>query len=63
MFGNVVLEIPRCFEHEFDAVKASRRMRLDTDLDEAALRDVRGEVPRVVKKRAGRDFPKIPSEQ
>src|SRR5882672_6888191 len=64
MFGNVVLEIPKdAFEHEFDAVKASRRMRLDTDLDEAALRDVVVKYHAVVKKRAGRDFPQDPTEQ
>src|SRR4051794_9610726 len=41
MFGNVVLEISKdAFEHELDAVKASRQTTLDTDLDEAALREV-----------------------
>src|SRR5204863_4790653 len=40
MFGNVVLEIPKeAFEHDFEAVKKERRARLDTDLDEAALRE------------------------
>src|SRR3954453_21364635 len=35
MFGNVVLEIPKdSFEHEFEAVKAARSAKLDTDLDE-----------------------------
>src|SRR6185436_11926149 len=41
MFGSVVLEIPKsAFEHEFDGVKQSRGAKLDTDLDEAALREV-----------------------
>src|SRR4029077_10040772 len=41
MFGNVVLEIPKeAFEHEFDAVKKSTGAKQDTDLDEAALRQV-----------------------
>src|ERR1700751_3755966 len=41
MFGNVVLEIPKeVFEHEFDAVKKARNAKLDTDLDESALREV-----------------------
>ena len=41
MFGNVVLEIPKdAFEHEFDAVKKASGAKLDTDLDEKALRDV-----------------------
>ena len=35
MFGNVVLEISKeTFEHEFDAVKEERGVRLDTQLDE-----------------------------
>ena len=64
MFGNVVLEIPKeAFEHEFEAVKKSRRVKLDTDLDEAALREVVDKYKGVVKKRAGRDFPQRPSEQ
>ena len=41
MFGNVVLEIPKdAFEHEFEAVKKAAGAKLDTDLDEQALRDV-----------------------
>src|SRR5437868_1416719 len=56
MFGNVVLEIPKeAFEHEFDAVKKARGVKLDTDLDEAALRDVVQRYKKVVKSRAGRD--------
>src|SRR3954471_9209964 len=39
MFGSVVLEIPKdAFEHEFESVKKARNARLDTDLDEQALR-------------------------
>src|SRR5262245_31990074 len=64
MFGNVVLEIPKeAFEHEFDAVKKARGARLDTDLDEAALRDVVQRYKQVAKKRAGREFPQNPAEQ
>jgi pyruvate,orthophosphate dikinase len=41
MFGSVVLEIPKDkFEHEFEGVKKARGARLDTDLDEQALREV-----------------------
>src|SRR6187431_2902779 len=41
MFGNVVLEIPKdAFEHEFDAIKKGRNIKLDTDLDETSLREV-----------------------
>src|SRR5918999_644295 len=40
MFGNVVLEIPKAeFEHELESVKKSSRAKLDTDLQEDALRD------------------------
>ncbi len=64
MFGNVVLEIPKdAFEHEFDAVKKARGAKLDTDLDEAALREVVDRYKQVVQKRAGRAFPQDPHEQ
>ena len=64
MFGNVVLEISKeSFEHEFEAVKKARGARLDTDLDEAALRDVVERYKKVVKAKAGRDFPQDPHRQ
>ena len=64
MFGNVVLEIPKdSFEHEFDAVKKARGAKLDTDLDEAALREVVERYKKVVKSKAGREFPQDPHRQ
>jgi pyruvate,orthophosphate dikinase len=64
MFGNVVLEIPKeAFEHEFEAVKGSRKVKLDTELDESALRQVVNRYRDVVRKRAGRSFPQNPREQ
>src|SRR6267143_1253979 len=64
MFGNVVLEIPKeAFEHELEAVKKARGAKLDTDLDEQALRDVVQRYKKVVKDRAKRDFPQNPSDQ
>src|SRR3954469_4469767 len=64
MFGNVVLEIPKeVFEHEFDAVKKAGGAKLDTDLDEQALRDVVERYKKVVKDRAKRDFPQNPNDQ
>src|SRR5262245_54833640 len=64
MFGNVVLEIPKdAFEHEFDAVKKSAGARLDTDLAEAALRDVVERYKKVVLGRSGSEFPQDPREQ
>ncbi|MFB3854513.1 MAG: pyruvate, phosphate dikinase [Vicinamibacterales bacterium] len=64
MFGNVVLEIPKeAFEHEYDQVKQARGVRLDTELDEEALREVIGRYKEVVRGRAGGDFPQDPFEQ
>ena len=62
MFGSVVLEIPKdAFEHEFEGVKKARGAKLDTDLDEPALRDVVERYKKVVKERAKRDFPQDPA--
>jgi pyruvate,orthophosphate dikinase len=64
MFGNVVLESPKeAFEHEFEAVKHAKGARQDTDLDEAALREVVERFKRVVRDKSGRDFPQDPLEQ
>src|SRR5438132_7997623 len=61
MFGSVVLEIGKdVFEHEFEAVKKARRAKLDTDLDENALREVVDRYKKVVKARTNRDFPEDP---
>ncbi len=64
MFGSVVLEIPKPeFEHEFEAVKHARGARLDTDLDEAALREVVAAFKAVVKKKTHKAFPQDPMDQ
>ncbi len=64
MYGSVVLEIPKhAFEHEFDAVKKQRGVTLDTDLDEAALRDVVARYKKVVRDHTKKDFPQEPAEQ
>jgi len=64
MFGNVVLEIPKdAFEHTLEAVKEEKKAHLDTDLDEAALREVVRRYKTVVRDRARRDFPQDPLEQ
>src|SRR5258708_23962975 len=64
MFGNVVLEIPKdAFEHEFEAVKKSRNAKLDTELDERALREVVERYKKVAQQRAGRAFPQNPADQ
>jgi pyruvate, orthophosphate dikinase len=64
MFGSVVLEIPKAkFEHEFEAVKHANNAKLDTDLDEAALREVVAAYKQVVKAETKKDFPQDPMEQ
>ena len=64
MFGSVVLEIPKAkFEHEFENTKATKNAKLDTDLDEAALREVVDRFKRVVKEATKKDFPQDPMDQ
>jgi pyruvate,orthophosphate dikinase len=64
MFGAVVLEIPKdAFEHELEAVKKSKGAHSDTDLDEAALREVITRYKAVVTSKGKRDFPQDPLEQ
>ncbi|MBY0495459.1 MAG: pyruvate, phosphate dikinase [Cyanobacteria bacterium] len=64
MFGSVVLEIPKAaFEHEFEAIKHKKNAQLDTDLDEAALRDVVTAYKKVVKDKTKQDFPQDPMDQ
>ena len=64
MFGNVVLEIPKEeFEKQLEAVKHERGAKVDTDLDEAALREVVKRYKPVIRAKAGRDFPQDPFEQ
>ena len=64
MFGSVVLEIPKAsFEHEFEAIKHQRNAKLDTDLDEAALREVVSAYKKVVKDQTKKDFPQDPMDQ
>ena len=64
MFGNVVLDIAKeAFEHEFDAVKEERGVRLDTHLDENDLREVVERYKDVVRHESGRRFPQDPRKQ
>jgi pyruvate, orthophosphate dikinase len=64
MFGSVVLEIPKAkFEHEFEGIKHKKNAKLDTDLDEAALRDVVTAYKKVVKAETKKDFPQDPMDQ
>src|ERR1700723_174177 len=64
MFGNVVLEIEKSeFEEVFDGKKKQRKVKLDTELDAKALKEVIEEYKKVVKKHAKRDFPQDAHEQ
>jgi pyruvate,orthophosphate dikinase len=64
MFGNVVLEIGKEeFEHELAAVKQAKGVKEDPDLDETALREIVERYKKVVRAKAGRNFPQDPMEQ
>ncbi|MEW5980790.1 MAG: pyruvate, phosphate dikinase [Acidobacteriota bacterium] len=64
MFGNVVLEIPKDrFEHEFEAVKAAHRAKIDTELGEDGLREVVARYKALVKKETRKSFPQDPLQQ
>ena len=64
MYGSVVLEIPKAaFEHEFESTKNAKKAKLDTDLDEAALREVVAAYKRLVRERTKKEFPQDPKEQ
>jgi pyruvate,orthophosphate dikinase len=64
MFGSVVLEIPKAdFEHEFEGVKSATGARLDTDLTEAALKDVVERYKKLVRAKSKKDFPQDPLAQ
>ena len=64
MYGSVVLEVPKAeFEHEFEDVKRIKNVKLDTELDEAALRDVVTRYKKIVKAKTRRDFPQEPLDQ
>src|ERR1700751_586909 len=64
VFRNVVLEIEKpAFDEVFDGKKRQRKVKLDTELDAKALKEVIVEYKKVVKKHARRDFPQDPHEQ
>jgi pyruvate,orthophosphate dikinase len=64
MFGNVVLDIPKsAFDEVFDKKKKQKKIKLDTELDAKALKEVIDEYKRVVRKHTKRDFPQDAHEQ
>ncbi|MBI4734564.1 MAG: pyruvate, phosphate dikinase [candidate division NC10 bacterium] len=64
MFGDVVLGIDKqAFERLLEAQKHAKKVKLDTDLTAADLKDLVTLFKRVVKDKTGRDFPQEPKEQ
>ena len=64
MFGNVVLELSKnAFDVELEAVKHARGVRLDTELDEPALREVVDRFKEIIGRHSGRAFPQDPRAQ
>ena len=64
MFGDVVMGVPyEKFEHELDAVKKKKKVKLDTQLDVNDLKEVIERYKNTVKKVTGRNFPSDPMDQ
>jgi pyruvate,orthophosphate dikinase len=64
MYGDVVLEIPKSrFENLLEALKKSRKVRNDTDLNAADLENLTGKYKTLVKKVSGKSFPQDPEKQ
>src|SRR5665647_385210 len=64
MFGDVVMEIDKSkFEKEFEAVKESRGVTLDTQLDAQAMKEVVSRYLRVYQENKGEPFPQDPKVQ
>ncbi len=64
MFSNVVRGIPgERFEDEIKAAKKRHDVKLDTDLDVAALRDLTGAFRDTFRAETGEDFPQQPRDQ
>jgi pyruvate,orthophosphate dikinase len=64
MFGDTVMGVDhQYFEAELSAVKNSRGVKLDTDLDTAGLKEVVERYKRVYRQNVGADFPQDPLVQ
>jgi pyruvate, orthophosphate dikinase len=64
MFGRTVCDVPgEAFEEALDAARHARGVKLDTDLDTAALSELVGTFKEIFARHAGRDFPQDPREQ
>ncbi len=64
MFGDVVMNVPHHeFEKILDKVKKSKRVKLDTDLDTNALKEVIKQYKAIYKKYTRKNFPENPMVQ
>ncbi len=64
MFADVVMDVPKAkFDEIFDAIKADRKVALDTDLDEAAMKEVVERFLALYQTEKGHAFPQDPREQ
>ncbi len=64
MFGNVVLGIEHdVFEHELEALKKSRKLKLDTEMTVEDLEKLVATYKKAVKKVTGKEFPEDAMEQ
>jgi pyruvate,orthophosphate dikinase len=64
MFGDVVLGIEKqAFERLLEAQKHAKRVKLDTELTAADLKELVTLFKRVVRDKIGKDFPQDPKEQ
>jgi pyruvate,orthophosphate dikinase len=64
MFGDVVLGIEKqAFERLLEAQKHAKRVKLDTELTAADLKELVTLFKRVVRDKTGKDFPQDPKEQ
>jgi len=64
MFGSVVMGLAKPeFERVIEALKHKRRVKLDSELSAEDLEKLVVEFKRLVRNRAGREFPQAPAEQ
>jgi pyruvate,orthophosphate dikinase len=64
MFGRTVCGVPgEAFEDALDEARHAKGVKLDTDLDTAALQELVGTFKEIFAATAGRDFPQEPREQ
>ncbi|MEW6324954.1 MAG: pyruvate, phosphate dikinase [Nitrospirota bacterium] len=64
MFGSVVMGVKReRFESALDEKKRQERVKLDTELNEQALKLMVSRFKEIIRQETGRDFPDQPSEQ